>query len=161
MPVLPAHGQVVAGLPRFPAEAVLIEGRGPAIRPGISQTEAALLRSLAQDRSVLEVGSAFGYSAVVMGYVARSLVSVDPHTLLDSLETFRANVAGHGLTDKITPVVGTSQEVLPELLKKGARFELIFIDGDHEQDVVRHDALWARHLVTDDGLIAFHDYQPE
>jgi len=136
----------------------LVDGREPAIKAGVSDLEAAELRCLARGASVLEVGSAWGYSAVLMAKVARRLVSVDPHQDYDSYPTFRANLIAHGVADKVTALITTSREALPELLERGERFEFIFIDGDHSAAAVAFDALWARHLVTPAGVIAFHDY---
>lgn len=136
----------------------LVDGREPAIKAGVSDLEAAELRCLARGAAVLEVGSAWGYSAVLMAKVARSLVSVDPHRDYDSFDTFTANLAAHGVADKVTAMVAGSRQALPELLAAGRRFDLIFIDGDHSAAAVSFDALWARHLVTPHGVIAFHDY---
>lgn len=139
----------------------LVDGVGPAIKAGVSDLEAAELRCLARGASVLEVGSAWGYSAVLMAKVARSLVSVDPHQDFDSLPTFAANLEDHGVTHKVRTMVATSREALPQLLGEGRRFDLIFIDGDHSAAAVAFDGLWARHLVTPRGVIAFHDYSTE
>ncbi len=136
----------------------LVDGVGPAIKAGVSDLEAAELRCLARGARVLEVGSAWGYSAVLMAKVARSLVSVDPHMDFGSLRTFLANLEAHGVRDKVTAMVTVSRRALPELMERGERFDLIFIDGDHSAEAVRFDALWARHLVTAAGVIAFHDY---
>lgn len=39
----------------------------------------------------------------------------------------------------------------------GQKLDLLFIDGDHEYDGVRLDFLSYRHLVRENGIIAFHD----
>jgi predicted O-methyltransferase YrrM len=150
----------VAGVPCRKAfgDLRLVDGCEPAVMAGVSDLEAAELRCLARGAAVLEVGSAWGYSAIVMAKVARSLVSIDPHQDYGSLATFQANVRAHGVRDKVTVLVTTSRLAMPELLARGSRFDLIFIDGDHSAEAVAFDALWARHLVTPGGVIAFHDY---
>src|SRR5579859_1343802 len=98
-------------------------GHEPPVMAGITDTEAAALVDLARGRSALEVGSAWGYSTIVMASVARSLVSVDPHEALQSLDTFRANLEAHGVIDRVVAIVKPSREALPELQAGGRRFE--------------------------------------
>ena len=139
----------------------LVDGCEPGIKAGISDLEAAELRCLARGAAVLEIGSAWGYSCVVMAKVARSVVSVDPHRDYDSLATFLANLDAHGVRDKVTEIVASSRDALPELFAQGRRFDLVFVDGDHSAEQVAFDGLWSRHLLTPGGVIAFHDYSKE
>lgn len=136
-------------------------GREPAVMAGLTDAEAAALVALARGRSVLEVGSAWGYSTILMACVARYVVAVDPHVDLQSLDTFTANVAAHGVQGKIEMLVEPSRTALPRLLAAGRRFGLVFIDGDHSLAAASFDATWARSLVQDHGVIAFHDYHDE
>lgn len=109
---------------------------------------------------MLEVGSAWGYSAITMARVARSLVSVDPHIALATWDAFQANLQAHGVAGRVTALRMESRAALPNLHLAGRRFDLIFIDGDHSPAAVTFDATWARALVTVRGVIAFHDYNP-
>lgn len=127
----------------------------------VSAPEAHALQELARGHSVLEVGSAWGYSTIVMARVARLVVSVDPHQALGSLVDFRANLQAHGVASRVQVLVEDSRTALPSLLAAGRRFELVFIDGDHSEPAVRFDAMWARHLITPGGVVAFHDYHAE
>lgn len=107
---------------------------------------------------MLEIGSAFGYSTIVMALVARSVLAVDPMTQFASGEQFELNLKAHGVTSKVSHLDTTSQVALPRLFEAGDRFDLVFIDGDHLPEAVRHDLGWARKLVKPGGAIALHDY---
>lgn len=93
-----------------------------------------------------------------MAQVAKSVLAVDPHTQFSSLETFLANLEKHGVMGNVSWLVATSDVVMPKLSLHGEWFDLIFIDGDHLPESVRHDLAWARKLVRLGGVIALHDY---
>jgi predicted O-methyltransferase YrrM len=134
----------------------------PAISTSLTDRETARLIELAADREVLEIGSAYGYSAIKMAPVARSVVAVDPHEwITGSLEIMRANIEAHGLGNKIEVLVAESEEALTAAHSLGLRYGLIFIDGDHADAAVERDARLALRVVADDGTIAFHDYDEE
>lgn len=146
------------------------------VRPGLpiytslTTAEAAELGRLAKDRRVLEVGSAYGYSGLVMLTAgAEELWAVDPHVTHDSLGAFQANVDAAGFTSKVRTIVGTSQQAASlryagPSIGAGASvperyFGMVFIDGDHTREGVLHDVEWARRLVKPYGaVIACHDY---
>ena len=134
---------------------------GRPVGTSLTVAEAQTLRGLAEARWCLEVGAAYGFSAITMAQVARHVISVDPHEneVPESLDGMRANVAAYGLQNKISIVIGRSQSVLPALWNLGATFQLIFIDGDHHMEAVEHDITWARKLLADgDSVLACHDY---
>jgi predicted O-methyltransferase YrrM len=66
---------------------------------------------------------------------------------------------------KVSLIDGFSCE--PNTLNKvkriasGRRFDLLFIDGDHSYKGVKEDFLNYRHLVAENGMIAFHDIVPD
>lgn len=134
-------------------------GDGPAISTSVTAAEAAELGRLAEGREVLEVGSAFGYSAVVMALTGARVTAVDPHTWLpESFEVMTGNLGAYGVSDRVTVVRGPSQAVLPRLADMGARFGLVFIDGDHSAEAARHDIRWGLQLLDPGGTLAVHDY---
>jgi MMP 1-O-methyltransferase len=128
----------------------------------------------------LEVGTYCGKSTVHLGAAARvvgaTLVTldhhrgseenqpgwawhdaslVDPHTgRLETLPALRRTLWDAGLDNVVSAVVGTTQQV--------ARWwttplTLLFLDGNHTEEVAQHDyAAYARHVV-EDGLLAVHD----
>ena len=130
-------------------------GVGPQILSSITDDEITALSTLAAGRDVLEIGSAFGYSAIGMAAAGAEVTAVDPHTWMDSYGTMTANIRAYNVADSVTVHVGRSQRVLPEL---SGHFALVFVDGDHGADAVEHDLEWARKLLTESGVIALHDY---
>lgn len=106
---------------------------------------------------VLEVGSAFGYSAIAMALAGARVTAVDPHAgeLPNSLAVMRANVAAYEVADQVDIRVGPSQEILPTL--ELGSFDLAFIDADHREPAVTHDVQWALKLLRPGGWLACHD----
>lgn len=131
-------------------------GDGPAISTSLTAAESDELRRLAAGADVLEIGSAYGYSAIVMALAgARSVTAVDPHVWLDSWPEMLANVEAYGVADRVTILRAASREALPTL---GAAFDLVWIDGDHEATAVELDVSWGRRLLRPTGTLACHDY---
>src|SRR5258707_44930 len=91
-------------------------GDGPPISTSLTANEAAELRRLARDAQVLEVGSAYGYSTIVMAQVAEHVTAIDWHVPLNSLEPMRHNLEHHQVQERVTILVGLSQDVLPTLV---------------------------------------------
>lgn len=135
-------------------------GDGPAISTSLTLAETDELRRLAAGKDVLEVGSAFGYSTVVLGLVAWSVTAVDPHQSLNSFGAFWSNLAAYGVTARAVVEMrrDDSRVVLPQLLAEGRRYDLVWIDGDHAAHMVAHDVEWARKLLKPTGTLACHDY---
>lgn len=125
------------------------------INTSLTHAETAVLQGLAKGKDVLEVGSAYGYSTVALGLVARSVTAVDPHTGHNSFQAMVDNLEANGLTGKVRWIVGRSQDILPTLVS--ATFDLVFVDGNHEQPVVTHDIQWAQNLLRPGGVLALHD----
>lgn len=145
-------------------------GAGPPINTSLTEAETAELQRLAKDSDVLEVGSAYGYSTVAIGLVAKSVVAIDPHLTHGSYGDLVANLAANGLRDKVRIEVGYSQDVLPLLagtiqtsmgvtvMDEFPMFDLVWIDGDHSAETVEHDVQWALKLLKPGGHLACHDY---
>jgi len=129
-------------------------GDGPAISTSVTAAEAARLAELARDADVLEIGSAFGYSACLMALAgAKHVTAVDPHVQLASREVMTANLAARGLAGTVTVVRGASPAALDGL----GPFGLVFIDGDHAAASVTADVEAARDLLAPGGVLAVHD----
>lgn len=133
-------------------------GDGPAISTSLTLAETDELRRLANDANVLEVGSAFGYSAVAMALAGGRVTAVDPHQWLNSFGVMMANLAAYTVSGRVDIRVGDSWTVLPELVAAKAQFDLVWIDGDHEAHTVAHDVQWALKLLKPTGTLACHDY---
>jgi len=136
-------------------------GDGPAISTSLTPAETDELRRLARGADVLEIGSAYGYSAIAMALAGGRVLAVDPHAWLDSAASMIANMLAYGVTDRIEIRRLDSRAALPALVDAGRRFDLVWIDGDHAADVVAHDVEWARKLLRKTGALVCHDYGEE
>jgi len=138
---------------------------GRPIWTSLNAEETAELQRLARGRRCLEVGSAFGWSAIAMSLAgAESVTAVDlhePHVTNeqhDTLPEMVTNLRAYGAKG-VRILQRHSHDMLPELASHShTRFGLVFIDGDHEEKAVREDAYWAHLLLTHDGVLACHDY---
>lgn len=133
-------------------------GEGPPIKTSLTESDTEILTRLSGGKICLEIGSAYGYSTVIMTHAyggAEHVVAVDPHRDLGSLDAMQANLEAYHVADQVTILQATSQEVLPFV--KGP-FEFVFIDGDHSQAAVNWDLGWARANIVPGGVIAVHDY---
>lgn len=133
-------------------------GVGPAIDTSLTLAETAELQRLAKDAEVLEIGSAYGYSAVAMALAGAKVLAVDPHFWLPSYEPMVANLAAYGVEDRVEIARTDSWTLLPQLLNEGRKFDLVWIDGDHEYPAVAHDVGLGWLLLKKTGTLACHDY---
>ena len=130
---------------------------GPLVEAGLIQAESNKLRQIAAGRHVLEVGSAYGGSAISMAHSAASVTCVDPLDEIDDApEVFHANVVLHGVGAKITNVRESSFSALARFIEEGRHFDLAFVDGAHDCDAVWADLTNAMRLAP---VLAIHDYQ--
>ncbi len=91
-----------------------------------------ILARLQNARSILEIGTLGGYSAI---WLARALVPGGRLITLEAdpkhAEIARANIARAGLTDAVEIRLGRALETLPRLAAEGrGPFDLVFIDAD-------------------------------
>jgi len=64
--------------------------------------------------------------------------------------------------DRFTQLIGNSHElVAEELIKKFGTFDLVFIDGDHSYKGVKQDTELALKIISDNGIICWHDANPK
>lgn len=129
---------------------------------------------------LLEIGSYCGKSALYLGAAAREggrpLFSIDHHRgseehqaggeyhderlldpatgLIDTLPTFRANIAQAGLDADVVAIVGNSATVAAHW---NTPLGLVFIDGGHSAAAAHADLEgWSAHVMSD-GLLVIHD----
>jgi predicted O-methyltransferase YrrM len=128
----------------------------------LHEAEAVKLQELAKGKLVLELGSQYGLSTIVMAKVADKVVSVDWHKgdehagFHNTLQPFTKNLKKFSVADKVIVLVGRFEDVCPHLQQHS--FDLVFVDGQHDKDSVCRDAGLAMGLVKKDGVVAFHDY---
>jgi predicted O-methyltransferase YrrM len=138
---------------------ILVDGR-PSISSSITPAETGRLQELAAGQRVLEVGSAWGYSAIILALGgAEHVTAIDPHEYLGSRPAMEVNLAAYNVTDRVTIVEARSQAVMPDM--EPGSYGLVFIDGDHDPVQVYLDVTMALSLITDGGYLAVHDYQED
>jgi len=122
--------------------------RIPIIQPEVARLLEILIKSCRYKR-ILEIGTAIGYSAVVLARAAGENGKVVTLELDRDMEK-KANefIREAGLSDRIEVIKGDAREVLKEMDRS---FELVFIDGakGHYREML--DA--CLHLVSPGGLI--------
>lgn len=128
----------------------------------LTEAEGAELAELAAGKHILEIGSYCGRSTICLAQKAISVHAVDTFdgraTDLpgNTLRTFQENVRRFGVGDRVSPVKGTSSQVVPGLPQV---FDVVFIDGAHDYESVRTDTRLAISVLKPGGLLAFHDYR--
>lgn len=132
---------------------------GPYIETAVNPEQTEALVELAAGLTVLEVGAAFGHSAIAMALGGATVFAVDHHREYPgSLGTMLGNIAAYGVRDRVVPVLGATQRVLPALVSGGMRFDMAFVDGDHHEEPVLHDAALCWELIRPGSWMACHDY---
>jgi predicted O-methyltransferase YrrM len=137
------------------------------IRSGIKDDEAEVLRDLARGRRVLEIGSWFGFSTVLMAQVAEMVHAVDWHQGDDitrnvagykgeTLGAMWANLTKYGVRKKVVMHVGSSDAVLPLFAHRS--FDFAFHDSYHSTERVSRDIGLMLPLIKEGSLLAIHDY---
>lgn len=137
---------------------VFAGGNGPAISTSLSEDEADTLRKLAAGKMVLEIGSAYGYSAVVMALAGGTVVAIDPHLWLPSYEPMVENLVAYGVHKQVTILREGAETAIPVLADHDHKFDLVWIDGDHSQQAVERDVRLALTVLAPGGVLACHDY---
>lgn len=115
--------------------------------------------------AIVEIGSWQGKSTVYLGAGSQAgngvrVYAVDPHLGIPPLndmktfDIFRRNIETAGLTSIVRPLVMTSEKAAQTFDEP---IELLFIDGNHDLDMVALDfSLWFPRLING-GTIIFHD----
>ncbi|MDW8299701.1 MAG: O-methyltransferase [Anaerolineae bacterium] len=111
-----------------------------------------LLAQLCGARTILEIGTLGGYSAL---WLARAL---PPDGKLITLElspthaqVARANIAYAGLQERVEVRIGAALESLAQLAAEGRVFDMVFIDADKPNNP--HYLSWALRLTRRGSLI--------
>ena len=107
---------------------------------------------------IVEIGSWKGKSTICLGRGSRAgngvrIYAIDPHADY-RFGDFKANVERTGVGDLVTPIASLSQAAADDFDQP---IELLFVDGSHEEDLVREDFQKWVPKVVDGGWVAFHD----
>jgi predicted O-methyltransferase YrrM len=147
----------------LPWRSVAITPDGPPVLTSVDPAEAAELARLAGGRRVLEIGSAHGYSAIVMALAgAGHVTAVDNHSgatwLGDTRAIMESNLNAYGVAGQVTIVAADSRDALAGLAEQGQRFGLVFIDGDHSRAGLLADIDGVLPLLGEGAVLTIHDY---
>lgn len=135
---------------RFPAD----------VSGWLTPLEGAKLAELAAGKRVLEIGSYCGRSTICLAQTAASVTCVDPFDgratpePKDTHGEFWKNVERYGVMEKVFVCRATT-----ETARITDKFDLVFIDGDHEYEAVKLDIAFAVEHLNEGGKVAFHDYR--
>jgi predicted O-methyltransferase YrrM len=82
-------------------------------------------------KNILEVGTLYGYSAILMAAAANDILQADGTLVTIEIDRSiadiaRKNIAAAGLSGKINVIVGDALEVIPKL---DLKFDLLFLDA--------------------------------
>jgi predicted O-methyltransferase YrrM len=107
---------------------------------------------------VVEIGSWKGKSTICLGLGSRAgsgvrIYAIDPHTD-HRFGDFTANIGRAGIAELVTPIASLSQAASAQVDEP---IELLFVDGSHEEALVREDFDKWVPKVMDGGWVAFHD----
>lgn len=131
--------------------------------PGwMNDGELVALRELAAGKTVLEIGTYRGRSAIEMAGVAKAVWCLDTFRGDAGcgegwdLPDFYAEVFKAGVRDKIRAIVARWEEALP--LLSLSPFDVVFYDADHSYSATLTAGLLMAEKARPDAVLIFHDY---
>jgi predicted O-methyltransferase YrrM len=107
---------------------------------------------------IVEIGSWKGKSTICLGLGSHAgnnvpIYAVDPHADY-RFGDFKQNVERAGVAELVTPIASLSQPAADDFHEP---IEFLFVDGSHEEALVREDFDKWVPKVVDGGWVAFHD----
>lgn len=142
------------------------------VNPGDRRALFYLIKAL-RPRSVLEVGTHIGASTL---YIAQALKATGHEATVTTVDVVDVNAA-NGPWQQVglprTPEANAqmlgcrdrihfrSQSSLAFMHETAARFDLIFLDGDHSANAVYQEVAAGLRLLNPGGVILLHDYYPD
>ena len=130
--------------------------------PAQRVTLGVVARHYAEDRPIIEVGSALGGSALLMAAATNHchppIYSIDPDS--PTRDIMRFVFQREGYLDRLTQIVEPSDRAIARLSRLRRRVGLVFIDGLHTQAGVLSDFKLYAPLLAAGGALVFHDVVP-
>ena len=118
------HGEFLDEL-----EQACIKDNIPIIRPSM-QSLLKVLIGIKAPGSILEVGTATGFSATLMASVSPAGCRI---TTIEKYEKripiARENIAKSGYADRIDLICGDAADVLKDLVSEGCKYDMVFMDA--------------------------------
>jgi MMP 1-O-methyltransferase len=108
--------------------------------------------------AIVEIGSWKGKSTICLGLGSKAgssvrVYAIDPHADY-RFGDFKANVERAEIAELVTPIPSLSQAAANDFHEP---IELLFVDGSHDEALVREDFDKWVPKVVDGGWVAFHD----
>lgn len=133
-----------------------------------------LAREASKHKIIIEVGSWMGKSTRALGDNVKGVVYAVDHfngsQAEEAQRLYAANENGDVVfirfcqqnfdlirSGKIIPLRGTADSMYTVLSQQGIKADMIFIDGGHTYEEVKHDVSLWQNLLTEDGLLCGHD----
>jgi len=147
---------------KYSKEDIEIINNNPFLRKGEAQIIKDIMLMLPKNPSILEIGTFKGKTAILMAKTRpdSNIITIDPHygipdhqEISSSFEAVIKNIISENLLHQIIHIKTNSQLYTPT-----KKFDLIFIDGGHTYNDVKHDFEKFKHYCKEEGIIAFHDY---
>jgi predicted O-methyltransferase YrrM len=106
---------------------------------------------------IVEIGSWRGKSTICLALGSRAgsdvpVYAVDLHA--KQFDRFTRNIERKGVADLVRPIRSRSQDVADDFHEP---VELLFVDGSHDEQLVREDVEKWLPKVVDGGVVALHD----
>ena len=138
------------------------------VHSNISVDEGELLSRLIHERKPkvsLEVGLAFGISAMFICEAMQKSTADPRHIVIDPAQNAPAYWSGVGLANLqragfrsfVEFIEKPSQIALPELVSRGQRIDFAFVDGEHTFDHVLVDFFFIDQLLNVGGVVVLDD----
>ena len=113
-----------------------------------------ILIKTANSKNILEIGTSNGYSAI---WIALALRETKGHLTTIEFWDKRQSIAREnfeicGISDLITPIIGSAFPVMEELIEKGEKFDFVFMDAN-KGEYIKYFEL-ADKMLTNGGIIA-------
>jgi len=130
---------------------------------GIDETSQQILKDYIHKyncKKILEVGMADGMSTIAILEALNgegSLTSIDPYQSTFWSNNGIKNIKNLNLDKNHTLIQNFDYVALPELLSKGEKYDLIFIDGSHIFDNVIHNNFYCDMLLKVGGILINDD----
>lgn len=135
----------------------------PYFRGGEGEFLKSVVIDLPAYPDILEIGTLKGWSAILMAKTRTEaqIFTIDPHVgtkcgMHSSKDEANKNIFDSGCYGHVKHFPLSSQDYVPHI-----KFDLLFIDGDHTFEGVKHDFEKFLPFVKDKGIILFHDYSYE
>lgn len=149
--------ELIIACPEWPDALASVRTHVPPFKKEIAEYQAAALYALVKPYNVegariLEIGTAWGFSAAVMAEAAPNAMIITLNPVEPEAAIARKHLKHYS---NVAVVEALSWDYLAQ--HRGSPYDVIFVDGDHKN--VRRDLPWWD-CIAPGGAFLFHDYSP-